>query len=192
MEQIDLKKLETAIIYAQRIADGNNPVTNKPAEADSILNNPNVIRCMFFIRDILSEVKANNGFIGSKGSGSSVRQFPYEVLEQFHYETDKSISRVIEQIYTPVADRKIRRISGSRITEWLLKNGYLRMQFVQEFNKEFKYPTEKGELLGIRAERFEYGATGRAYIGLIYNRSAQEFIVKNMRTILEGEEYAGE
>ena len=45
--EIDLKKLDTAILYLQRIADGNNPVNNMPAEDDSVLNNPNVIRCMF-------------------------------------------------------------------------------------------------------------------------------------------------
>lgn len=48
MEKIDLNKLDVAIKYVQRIADGFNPVNNQPAEQDSVLNNPNVIRCMFF------------------------------------------------------------------------------------------------------------------------------------------------
>lgn len=44
MKWLDMNKLETAIIYLQRIADGNNPVNNMPVKTDSILNNPNVIR----------------------------------------------------------------------------------------------------------------------------------------------------
>ncbi len=56
MEQIDLKKLKSAIIYAQRIADGNNPINNNPVENDTIINDPNVIRCMYFIKDILQKV----------------------------------------------------------------------------------------------------------------------------------------
>ena len=31
MESVDMKKLETAIVYLQRIADGNNPINNLPA-----------------------------------------------------------------------------------------------------------------------------------------------------------------
>lgn len=45
MESIDIKKLETAIIYLQRIAEGNNPINNMPAYEDTVLNDPNVIRC---------------------------------------------------------------------------------------------------------------------------------------------------
>lgn len=35
MEFVDKKKQETAILYLQRIADGNNPVNNMPAEKNS-------------------------------------------------------------------------------------------------------------------------------------------------------------
>ena len=63
---IDIKKLDTAILYLQRIAEGNNPVNNMPAEEDSVLNNPNVIRCMYFVKEVLEEVKRNDGFIGKK------------------------------------------------------------------------------------------------------------------------------
>ena len=41
--QIDMQKLEVAMKYIERIADGKNPVNNKPTEEDSVLNNPNVV-----------------------------------------------------------------------------------------------------------------------------------------------------
>ncbi|CBK74998.1 hypothetical protein CIY_23470 [Butyrivibrio fibrisolvens 16/4] len=66
--EIDINKLDTAILYLQRIADGKNPVNNMPAESDSVLNNPNVIRCMYFTKEILEEVKRNGGNIGKKFS----------------------------------------------------------------------------------------------------------------------------
>ena len=66
MKWIDMNKLETAIIYVQRIADGNNPVNNVPVEADSVLNNPHVIRCMYFVKEVLEEVKCHGGYTGSK------------------------------------------------------------------------------------------------------------------------------
>lgn len=42
MEVVDTKKLETAILYLQRITEGHNPVNNMPAEEDSVLNNPDM------------------------------------------------------------------------------------------------------------------------------------------------------
>lgn len=39
MEMVDIKKLETAILYIQRIVNGNNPVNNMPLEDDAVLNN---------------------------------------------------------------------------------------------------------------------------------------------------------
>ena len=63
MEQIDLEKLEKALIYVDRIAEGRNPVYNLPADNDSVLNDPNVIRCMFFIKEVLTAVKNNGGKI---------------------------------------------------------------------------------------------------------------------------------
>ena len=63
MEQIDMNKLDIAIKYIQRIAEGNNPVSNTPVEEDAVLNNPNVIRCMFFVKEVLEEVRRNEGLI---------------------------------------------------------------------------------------------------------------------------------
>lgn len=66
MEAVDLKKLETAILYIQRIADGKNPINNVVAKEDSVLNDPNIIRCMYFAKEVLAEVKKNNGYIGKR------------------------------------------------------------------------------------------------------------------------------
>ena len=72
---IDAKKLDIAILYLQRIADGNNPVNNMPAGEDSVLNNPNVIRCMYFVKEVLEEVKRNDGVIGRKTRKSKKQNF---------------------------------------------------------------------------------------------------------------------
>lgn len=66
MDVVDTKKLETAILYLQRITEGRNPVNNMPADEDSVIHNPNVVRCMLFMKEILEEVKRNDGYIGRK------------------------------------------------------------------------------------------------------------------------------
>ncbi len=189
MEQIDMNKLSSAIVYVQRIADGKNPVNNHPLETDTIINDPNVIRCMYFIRDVLKKVYDNNGIIVGVASKSKRADlsFPYEVLKLFEYKEDKSISKLIDQIYSPVEGQGIKKISGARINAWMMSCGYITEIYSEEFMQNIKVPTEKGEVLGLRAERVVYKPTGRTYISILYNKQAQEFIVANMEKILKGE-----
>ena len=86
MEIVDLNKLDVAIKYVQRLADGCNPVNNLPAEEDSVPSNPNVIRCMFFVKEVLEEVRHNKGLIGSKQAKSRKEPFPFEILKKFQYQ----------------------------------------------------------------------------------------------------------
>lgn len=53
MGEIDLKKLDVSIEYIKRMAEGKNPINNESLDNDSVLNNPNVIRCFYFIEDVL-------------------------------------------------------------------------------------------------------------------------------------------
>lgn len=186
MESVDMKKLETAIVYLQRISDGNNPINNLPADEDSVINDPNVIRCMFFVKEILEEVKRNNGYIGKKARKSDKPDFPIEALDTFIYKEDKAISKVVEQINEGIDVNVYKKISYKPITGWLKLNGFLKEDYNQELGKTVTIPTEEGIQLGIRAER-KSNSRGMEYMLVIYGRQAQEYIVQNMEKILYGE-----
>lgn len=183
MELIDKKKLDTAILYLQRIVDGNNPVNNIPADEDAVLNNPNVIRCMYFVKEVLEAVRRNNGYIGKKAKKSDKLDFPLEVLTAFAYREEQSISKLVGQINELVDDSVYRKLTYKPILQWLKTNGFLVEEFSQEFNKLITLPTDKGLQTGIRAER-RTGARGVEYMIVLYNKQAQEYIVQNMKNIL--------
>lgn len=186
MEAVDMRKLETAIVYLQRIADGNNPINNLPADEDSVLNNPNVIRCMFFVKEVLEEVKRNNGYVGKKSKKSDKADFPIEVLSSFSYKEDKAISKFVEQINELIDENIYKKINYKSITQWLKLNGFLQEEYSQEFSKTITLPTEKGIQIDIRAER-RNSSSGAEYMLVIYGKQAQEYIVKNMEKIINGE-----
>ena len=71
MKQFDIEKLDKAIIYAERMADGRVPYSNQPTE-NEVLNNPNVIRSMYFIKEVLEEVRANDGLVGRRARKEKV------------------------------------------------------------------------------------------------------------------------
>lgn len=97
MVQFDIEKLEKSLTYVERIADGKNPINNMSADNDDVMNDPNVIRCMFFIKDVLSALKDNGGVIG-KASEIKKKEFPMESLSGYQYKEPKTITRFTEQL----------------------------------------------------------------------------------------------
>lgn len=187
MAVVDLKKLDTAITYVQRIADGYNPVNNMVARKDSVLNDPNVIRCMFFVKDILEEVRRNDGVISGSGKTAKkkVEKFPFEVLKGFQYQGDLSITHLLKQAHALANNENVETFNAQTVGQWLKKNGYLTVEYREEVNKEVTVPTEKGKEIGIYAE--VRNITGRVYIAVVYGRKAQEFVVRNLEGIVKGE-----
>lgn len=186
MKKIDLAKLDVAIKYVNRIADGCNPVNNVPLENNDILNDPNIIRCMYFIKEVLEEVRSNDGVIGGKKEKAAAMPFPIEILDEFTYKEDLSITHVLNQIYEPLADVNVKKISASKITSVLKEEGYLLDEQNPETGKNRKVPSEKGKLLGIYMVEREY--SGRVYQTVTYNQNAQEYVVKVLKRMIEEKE----
>ena len=186
MEVVDTKKLEIAIQYLQRITKGHNPVNNIPVDDDSVIKNPNVVRCMLFIKEVLEEVKRNDGYIGRKprtNRDSSKQEYPLEALKEFRYSEDKSVTRLVDQINN-LADMTVyQRITYIPITAWLKQNGYLGEEQTEENGKKRTVVTDKGRETGIKSE-LRRNAKDQEYVYITYGRTAQEFIVSNMDKIL--------
>ncbi len=184
MKQFDIEKLDKAIIYAERMADGRVPYSNQPTE-NEVLNNPNVIRSMYFIKEVLEEVRANNGVIGHRKRKAKVSAsaFPFEVLERFEYQSDKPISYVLSQFRELADDPDIKIISAPIVNKWLEINGFITKAIVNDSGREGWIPTDKGEALGLITER--RGEPGREYTLTIYTKPAQEFLAKNLQSITE-------
>ncbi len=177
-----MTKLDIAIKYSERMAEGCHPVTNAAIE-NEILDNPNIVRCMYFIKEVLEKVRENGGVIGGKREKQRALPFPTEVLNQFQYRQDQSITHVLKQICEPVADQNVRKISTMKITAALKEEGYLLEEQNPATGKTRKVPSEKGKELGIYLTEREYD--GKVYQSVTYNQTAQEYIVQLFRKMAE-------
>lgn len=183
METFDLQKLITLIETASRLAEGQDPASGTPLPEDSALNDPELIRCMFFIREILQAVKRNGGIVGEK---AQKKGFPMECLANFVYEEDKPITRLMAQIKDLAEDPDVKGISTKTVTDWLKNKGYLEEETDRYTGKKSSAVTPAGNDFGLYEEqRMSY--YGRAYTVVLYNRFAQEFLVRNMEAIVNGE-----
>ena len=183
MKQFEQEKLAVAIKYVERIADGCNPVNNVPLENDDIFYNPNIIRCMYFIKDVLEEVRNNGGIIGGKSGKEPSLPFPIEILDRFSYAEDKSITHVLNQIYEPIVNMNVKKVSVTKITAALKEEGYLLDEPNIETGKTRKVPSAKGQELGIYMVEREYN--GRMYESVTYNQNAQRYVVELIRKLAD-------
>ncbi len=191
MSTYDLKRLEVAIQYIRRMSDGKNPVTNRPAPENEVLNNMNVHRCLKFIDEVLSDVHKSGGTVGmvsQRALKQSVSEiFPYEALVQYRYLQDQQISYFLKQLEEYLPEGQKIPVPATTITLWMRENGYLEKKVLNDTGKENSVPTEKGEKLGLYTEKA--GAYPNEYYRVFYNENAQRFIIDNFRRILtESEE----
>ncbi len=182
MEQLDLGKLEKALIYVNRIADGKNPVNNMPADDDAVLNDPNVIRCMFFVKEALTAIKNNGGVVG-RPVKIKKKDFPLETLSEFHFEEKKTITKFVEQLNDKINQDEYEKLSYKTITDWLKKNDYLQEVDDEKLGKKVTLTTEKGRSVEI-THALQTNLNGSSYYRVEYDKTAQEFIVGKLPAIL--------
>ena len=183
--QYDLKKLKTSIIYIDRLCQGHHPRYNTVFECENIINNPDVIRCMFFIKEILKNVEENNGYIEKKET-SKKEEFPFPILKEYKYKEDLFITKFIEELNNLAlkSNPNIQKIKYTKVLTWLKNNKYLEIKHVKECNQESTVVTKLGQQVGIY-NQVKNRNDKRKYLVVLYNKDAQEFIINNMENILK-------
>lgn len=186
MEKIDKRRLEIAIRYLERMAEGKNPFDNRPVYNDSVIKNENTIRCMYFVKDVLEKVYKNEGYIGripKKKINESKQLFPLVSLEGFVYSRDKSLSEFIEQLNSVIDIERYQKLTFSPINKWLINEGYLHRELDVDRGKWNTIPTDKGKEVGIK-QIMRTDSKGMKYKASLYGEKAQVFLVDNISQIL--------
>lgn len=124
--------------------------------------------------------------MGKKARKSDMAEFPMKALETFSYREDQGISKLVAQINESVDENVYKKLNYKVISQWLKANDFLQEKYDQELGKTVTMPTAKGIQLGIRAEK-RSSSNGVEYMLIVYNRQAQEYIVRNMEKILGSE-----
>jgi len=180
----DLEKLKQTKIYMDRLADGLDPFSSEVLPQDTVLNNVQLSRCFFSLSDILRQVIDNGGIVTGRVRRSAALP-PFSLSDDLRAKievttTPTMIKHFTSRINGLVDDNAIQRLKVTAITTWLVNNGLLCEEIVND--KRRKKPTKAGEDLGIFSETREghYGT----YLAVLYNESAQRHIVSNLDQII--------
>lgn len=163
--------------YIDKMANGINPLTDKPIPQEELLNNVQITRCLFYVSKVLEDaIKRENK--------SKKRSFTIETeeLKKFTFsDTPISISEIVKRINALIDNETVSPLRVSKVQEWLLYSDVL---FEEEKNgKKAKRPTLTGEEIGITVDH-RINFQGIPYTINLYNRKAQEFIIDNFKSLL--------
>lgn len=183
----ELEKMKRAKMYIGKMANGVNPLTGEDIKEDDFINNVRISRCLSYVSGVLEKVIANGGEVTAGSKINPIESFAVELLSQFRYREDKSVSKVIAQLYEPLQNQNIKKISGTSINNWLVSCGFLVDRFDSRINKNARFPTDKGLQIGLRTEYSSSLKNGNEYLAIIYNKTAQEFLINNFEKFLKGE-----
>ena len=182
----ELEKMERARTYLDKLANGIDPLTDKELPNDTILNNVRLARCFFFASDVLRRVIENGGEI--KASRKPKRNEFALTAEQralFHIsKTPLRISDIVEKLNAVIDTESMKKISTTTITSWLLTKGFLQ-EVVNDAGKKSRLPTELGNSIGLFTE--ERKTVQGRFTVVLYNMTAQEFILDHLDAITESE-----
>ena len=169
-----------------KLANGIDPITDRTAPEEDIINNVRLSRCFFYVSDVLRQVIENGGVVGKKPRAPQPTlpfALSYDQARRFEFFYEPvSITVLTQRINELRENADMKKLSYSSITRFLEQAGMLTV--VENANgKKARRPTEAGRRLGIStAERT--GQNG-PYTAVLYDQSAQRFILDNIDAIIE-------
>ena len=177
----ELEKIKRAKMYIEQLANGIDPISGNELASDTILNNVRLARCFFYTAEILQ-------WVINKGGPSKVSKKPFEIPEINKdliplSDAPLPVTYLCNNINSAVDLDVYKKLPATRITGWLVKEGFL--EEIQTEEGKRKIPTEKSDLIGITSEEKISWYTRKSYIQVLYSKQAQQFVIDNLDEILK-------
>ena len=175
---IDEEKIVTAKVWIEKLANGINPLNDELVKEDDIINNVHISRCLFYVAELLSDVKA-----GTTAEKKSRKKFFLSAKDAANIYISKhnGIVNFVKLVNGYIPD-DMKALSAVQVIKWLRHEGL--MQEVQkEDGHKTNLPTEKGNSLGINIE-IQRNPDGLDYQRVVYSVDAQRFILDNIESIV--------
>lgn len=177
----EIEKIEYAKSFIDKLANGINPLDDTAIKDDDIVNNVHLLRCFFYVSDVLRQVIENGGVHKKKNSFVKF-ELSAEQLSKFSYsDSPIPISAIAKRLNDLITDENMCKISYKDLTNWLLSINML-LESTTHNGKTTKRPTEQGNSIGIFTE-VRTGQKGE-YVVVVYNKEAQTFILDNLEAIV--------
>ncbi|MBR2742808.1 MAG: hypothetical protein IKD89_04375 [Clostridia bacterium] len=180
----ELETMQRAKMYLDKLANGIDPLTDRPVPDGDSINQVRISRCLFYVSGVLEKVIENGGQIGRP---ERIKKEPFmispEELKRFNVsERPVTVSAFTAMVNELIDQSVMKRLTHRSVTAFLIRCGMLE-EIKTADGRTRKEPTEQGRSIGISTEEHT-GMTG-TYRVTVYNAEAQQFILDNIYAVID-------
>lgn len=183
----ELETMQRAKQYIHKLANGIDPLTDRPLPHDTVLHQVRISRCFFYV-ETLSDRAIEQESHPSKRAKKELPPFsltPEQKQQVLLVHNPIPISQFV-QAANAVADLDhMQKLKATDLTAWLVRKGFL--QEVIRNDKRQKEPTANGNAIGITSEWRQAHSTGAHYLAILYNYGAQQFLLDHLESVFSEE-----
>lgn len=178
-----LKIVAHARDYMEKLSNGVNPIDGSPMDQPDALR-----RCYAFVKDILSEIVRNGGYI-DPGEGFEVvkKKAPFALTTEQRAAVPIAQIPITEKallvsINAQIDNTQMEKFTSKRLNSWLVAQGYLKeVKIPSTIHRTHRNPTPASRAIGIDMQQFTDPQTGELKWRMIYSPKAQTFILEHLQ-----------
>ena len=174
----DIEKIEKAKIILQKIAGGTNPISGEPIEGDNFLNDPRIIRCFYYVAEVLDNVVQGNYMKNRISDFQITEEQKSQVIFIEGNIGVNQIAKCINQLINPLVSK---RVSGVAINNGLKRMGIL-SETIDNEGKKRTTINENSADYGFQLERRNYN--GNEYDMVVIDDRGKKYILDNIEEIM--------
>lgn len=180
MTQSEFDKIEKAMIILQKIAKGINPITGEQIEEGSFFNDARIIRCFYFVAEVLDNVK--KGVYSSTNNKLSKFVITPEQKERVQFSPNKIGVNEFSKCINSCIDLSIsKKLTGVELNKKLKKLGILSEENTEQ-EKTRTVINENSINFGFESERRIYN--GVEYDMVVINDYGKKYLLDNIESIM--------
>lgn len=174
---IDVEKLNSAKMWIEKLANGINPLNDELVKDEDLLNNVHISRCLFYVAELLNDVKAGASFARRSRIAFSLST---QDAVNIPISTPNGIANFVRLVngYIPEG---MKPLTAGQTIKWLRNEGLLH-EVTKADGHKTNLPTEKGTAIGITTE-VQRNPEGIEYQRVVYSIDAQRFMLNNIEAI---------
>lgn len=179
----ELEVMQQAKTYMEKLANGIDPITDREAAEEDVIQNVRLSRCFFYVADVLRQLIEIGGIPQTGGNKKTPFVLPLEKRNMYTFSSyPVTVSVIAQQLNALAEDPTMQKLKTTSITGFLLQSGLLESRMNDRGGKA-RVPTAAGRELGISTE-IRSGQNGD-YTAVLYNTDAQKLILDNLDAIIE-------
>jgi len=179
---IDIEKIKKARIVLDKMANGISPIDGSRIDEESFLNDPRIIRCLFFVNEILQ--MTINGELECRNTDR--KKLPFVITDEektqvVFPEYDIGVNAFSQCVNKVINPHKSKKLSGAELNKQLKKIGILGEEENEQGKKKTIVPEESVKY-GIHTVLSNYN--GAEYEKVVFDSNGVNFLLENLEKIM--------